>query len=299
MITPATAYWNQRQTLSKLLPRFKGMGDAVGQLTDLTRFQWAQLASMALEFKPDLIIELGRGQGNSTCLFTEAANVLGNTKIVSLCLSTGFVEQTLPRLFHGGYVTPGWLKPLECWATDILFFDFESLLKKHDRVLIFWDAHGFEVASCVLGRILPILQHKEHIVMMHDMSDQRYSSDESLNYNDQILWRGRDADGARIVLGHINSAVPQAVSIVDFSCRNHIDLLTADHSLHTELKPDRERVAEMRHLLGDDFFSLQAHWLCFSLNDYPGPLTFPRFVLPEKPLSDFSVDLLQGINESL
>lgn len=299
MITPATAYWNQRHILSGLRPRFSGMGDVVGQLTDLTRFQWAQLASMALEFKPDLIIELGRGKGNSTCLFTEAANILGNTRVVSLCLGAGFVEQTLPRLLHGGFVTPGWLKPLECWVTDILFFDFESLLKKYNRVLLFWDAHGFEVASCVLGKILPILQHKEHIVMMHDMSDQRYSSKESLDYNNQILWRGRDTDGARIVLGYINSAVPQAVSIVDFSCRNQIDLLTADHSLHTELKPYPEKLAEMAQLLGDEFFSLQAHWLCFSLNDYNHPMTFPRFVLPEKPLLDCSLDLLQDLNSVL
>src|SRR6185369_3385136 len=148
MITPATAYWKQRHKLSELRQRFRGMGDAVNHHTDLTMFQWAQLSAMALEFKPDLILELGRGKGNSTCLFTESANIIGNTKVVSLCLSTGFIEQTLPRLFHGGYVAPGWLNPLECWATDILFFDFESLLNKHNRVLLFWDAHGFVVASC-------------------------------------------------------------------------------------------------------------------------------------------------------
>lgn len=299
MITPATAYWNQRHKLSELCPRFKGMGEAVGHLIDLSYFQWAQLTSMALEFKPDLIIELGRGKGNSTCIFTEAANILENTKVVSLCLSTGFVEQTLPRLFQGGYVPNGWLKPLECWVTDILFFSFEALINKHKRVMVFWDAHGFEVASCVLGKILPLLQHKEHVVIMHDMSDQRYASNESLDYDNQVLWRGNEGEGARMVLGFINSAVPQAISITDFSCRNHIDLLTADHSFHTELKPYPERVSEMLHLLGDDFFSLNAHWLCFSLNDSHYPMTFPRFVPPEKPLLDCTIDLLRNINDSL
>lgn len=299
MITPATAYWNQRHKLSALRDRFTGMGEAVGELSHLSSFQWAQLAAMALEYQPDLILELGRGKGNSTCVFTEAANIIGNTKVVSLCLGVAFVEQSLPQLFERGFVTAGWLKPLECWVADILFFDFESLLKKYNRVLVFWDAHGFEVASCVLGRVLPILQNKEHIVMMHDMSDQRYCDDESLEYNNQILWRGSDADGARLVLGHINSAVPQAVSIFDFSCRNRLDLLSADHSLHTEMKPYSERVAEMQHLLGSDFFSLNAHWFCFSLNDCHHPITFPRFVLPEKPHLGCAVDLLQDLNNIL
>ena len=298
MLTPATAYWNQRYRLSELCPRFRQMGETIGELTHLSYFQWAQLASMALEFKPDLILELGRGKGNSTCVFTETANIIGSTKVVSLCLSAGFLEQTLPRLFQGCHLPPGWLAPLECWVADILSFDYEPLLNKHNRILVFWDAHGFEVASCVLGRILPILQHKEHIVMMHDMSDQRYLSRDSLDYGDQILWRGDDAEGARMVLGFINSAEPQAVSIVDFACRNRIDLLTADHSLHTELKPHPEKVAEMLHLLGDDFFSLNGHWLSFSLNDYHRPFFFPRFVLPEKPRM-VAVDLLQYLNETL
>ncbi len=299
MLTPATAYWKQRHNLSELCSRFKVMGETIGELTHLSYFQWAQLAAMALEYKPDLILELGRGKGNSTCVFTEAANMLGSTKVVSLCLGSHFVEHSLPRLFQNASISSGWLKRLECWVTDILFFDFETLLTKYNRILVFWDAHGFEVANCVLGRILPLIQHKQHIVLMHDISDQRYLNTDTLNYNDQILWRGSDAEGARMVLGFINSAVPQAISITDFSCRNGIDLLTADHSLHTELGPCNEKVAEMTHLLGDDFFSLDAHWLCFSLNNHPGPFTFPRFVQPEKPMLDCSVDLLQQLNNTL
>lgn len=298
MLTPATAYWNQRHTLSDLRPRFRGMGETVGELSHLSYFQWAQLAAMVLEFKPDLILELGRGKGNSTCVFTEAANLLGNAKVVSLCLSTGFADQSLPGLFRGGYLTPGWLRALECWVADILCFDYEALLSRYGRVLVFWDAHGFEVAGCVLGRIMPILRHKEHLVMMHDMSDQRYIDNDTLDYNEQILWRGNDGEGARMVLGFINSAVPQAISIVDFACRNWIDLLTADHSLHTELGPHPDKVDEMMKLLGGDFFSLNGHWLCFSLNDYPRQFTFPRFVLPDKPQLE-AVDLLRHLNESL
>lgn len=275
------------------------MGEAVGELGHLSTFQWAQLAAMALEFKPDLIVELGRGKGNSTCVFTETANIIGDTKVVSLCLGTAFVEESLPRLFKRGLVANGWLKPLECWIADIVCFDYESLLSKYNKILVFWDAHGFEVASCVLGSMLPILQSKEHIVMMHDLCDQRYCSAESLSYNNQILWRGSDAEGARLVLGHINSAVPQAISIFDFACRNHLDLVSADHSYHTELKPYPDRVNEMQRLLGKNFFSLNGHWFCFSLNGCHLPITYPRFVLPDRPHLDFAVDMLRELNQTL
>jgi len=153
-VIPSVAYWNQRFVLSKNRMRLKSLGESVGRLTDLTLFQWAQMMSMALEFKPDLILELGRGKGNSTCVFTESAHLLGGSqhcKVVSLCLTDDFTRESLPRLFKSGLVDNNWLEPLECWVTDILFFDFETLLKNHTRILIFWDAHGFEVASCVLG----------------------------------------------------------------------------------------------------------------------------------------------------
>jgi hypothetical protein len=32
----------------------------------------------------------------------------------------------------------------------------------------------------------------------------------------------------------------------------------------------------MRSLLGDELFSLQGHWFHFSLNEHPGPYTFPK-----------------------
>jgi hypothetical protein len=36
-----------------------------------------------LAFASDLIIELGRRYSNSTCVFTQAANELGNTEVLS------------------------------------------------------------------------------------------------------------------------------------------------------------------------------------------------------------------------
>ena len=297
--TPAGAYWNQRHRLAALKQRFSTMSDAVDHKTDLNLYQWMQIAAMALEFRPDLILELGRGRGNSTCIFTEVANILGgkdSCSVTSLCLSFDYVTEVVPRLLESKVVDRQWFQPLDCWYTDILAFDYEALLKGKKRVLVFWDAHGFEVAGCMLGRILPQLVEKQHMVLMHDMSDQRYLGPHSFKYNGERLWRGNNWEGPRIILGNINSAVEQAVSITDFSSRNHIELLSADHSNHTEIKPYPERMKELQQLLGDEFFQLQGHWFCFSLNDYPGPFTFPKYVAPEKYLADEQVELVSKLN---
>jgi cephalosporin hydroxylase len=47
------------------------------------------MTAAVLEFKPDLILELGRAMGNSTAAFTNAANLLGPSacRVLSLCLS--------------------------------------------------------------------------------------------------------------------------------------------------------------------------------------------------------------------
>lgn len=293
--TPAGAYWNQRHRLAGLKERFSTMSDAVDHKTDLNLYQWMQIAATALEFRPDLILELGRGRGNSTCIFTEVANILGGKEycsVTSLCLSFDYVTHVIPRLLESRVVGRQWFQPLDCWYTDILAFDYETLLKGKKRVLVFWDAHGFEVAGCMLGRILPQLVDKKHMVLMHDMSDQRYLGPDSVKYNGERLWRGNNWEGPRIILGHINSAVEQAVSISDFSSRNGIELLSADHSNHTEIKPYPEKMNELQQLLGGEFFQLQGHWFCFSLNDYPGPFTFPKYVPPEKYLADEQIELI-------
>ena len=274
-VTPSQAYWNQRKELAEFRPRAEQLQQAM-DAGDLSTFQWAQLFAMALEFKPDLILELGRLTGNSTCVFTEAANRLGSCSVISLDLEDYWEKKTLPKI--GKIVPPDWFKPLQALRTNILTFDFETVLKNASRVLVFWDAHGFEIAECVLGRILPAIQHKPHLVMMHDMSDARYCDPQStIPYGENRLWTGLTAGGERVRLGHISSAVPQSIAIVDFTSRNEVTLNSADHDLHTEFGSDSSKKAELEKLLGDKFFSLEAHWFWFSLNGMTQPCTFPRY----------------------
>jgi hypothetical protein len=275
--TPGRAYWNQRARLGAARDRLLTLSRTVGRPSDLAPYQFAQLVAGCLEFKPDLILELGRGFGNSTCAFTEAANQLGGvtrTRVVSLCKSREWDILTRPALTP--VVGDSWFAPLEALTTDILTFDYRPHLSGAQRVIVFWDAHGFEIAECVLGTILPLLADRAHLVFMHDLSDVRYCPPSLADYGEHGMWKGENAGDARLRIGIVDSAVAQAISVIDFSGRNNITLDSADHSFDVDLAQYGGRADQMRELLGDELFGLQGHWFWFTLNERPGPYTFPK-----------------------
>jgi hypothetical protein len=143
--------------------------------------------------------------------------------------------------------------------------------------MLFWDAHGMDIAECVLGEIVPLMAAKEHLVLMHDLSDARRANPESLRYGRHGLWRKNDWDGTRLVLGHIHSAVEQAVAIVDFATRNRLTVESADRSIAEEIGAHAERVVEMKTRLGD-LWAPHAHWFWFTCGERGGgEMTFPWF----------------------
>jgi hypothetical protein len=281
--SPARAYWNQRVTLANARDRILALSQAVNHTSDLWPYQWAQLMAAAIDYEPDVILELGRGKGNSTCAFTEASNLKnGQIRVLSLCLSDDWERVTLPRV--RSIVPKSWFGPLDALRVDILDFDYELALSGAKRVLIFWDAHGFDIAECVLGEILPVVANIEHLVIMHDLSDTRYSSEEGLEYQGHGIWKGNNWSGPRLKLGIIDSAVEQSIAALDFATRNHIALDSADHSFRSSLTPAQQ--ATMRSLLGE-LFETQGHWFYFSLNETPGPYKFPRYTRPNVTTTGF------------
>lgn len=107
---------------------------------------------------------------------------------------------------------------------------------------------------------------------MHGLSDRRYWP--QAEYGRDGMWKGTNY-GPPFRLGPIDSRAAQAISVMDFTSRNRLTLDSADHSLHLLFADDPAKFAEMRKLLGDEFFSLQGHWFWFSLNERPGPYVFP------------------------
>jgi hypothetical protein len=266
----AQACWNQRDTLVQLKPRILAFARAAEDPTSLNLYQHAQLMAAALEFRPDLILELGRGYGNSTCDFTEAANHLGTARVLSLDQYSNW-NRTAGRLRE--FVQPSWFDRLEAVETNILTFNFKDALAGSRRVLLFWDAHGFEIAKVVLGRIMPELADREHLVIVHDIGDLRHQGVETLSYGDNELWTGGSNTSRFLKIGFLDSNVEQVIAILDFSTRNRFPLYTADHSLATELNTAQS--AELARLWGD-MFSQYGQWLYFSLREAAGALTFPK-----------------------
>ena len=97
-VTPSRAYWNQRDVIADFLPLAEQLQNAVDCAGNLSPFQWIQLFAMTMEFKPDVILDLGRAKGNSACVFTEAANRLGSCSVISLDIENSWEEESLPNV---------------------------------------------------------------------------------------------------------------------------------------------------------------------------------------------------------
>jgi hypothetical protein len=271
MRTPAQALWAQRERLSRHFSRWQRLAALVGRPGDLAPSQWLQLAAFALDYRPDLIVELGRGYGNSTALFLEVAWQLGDCRVLSLCNSTYWNEHTRPRLARE--LEPQWFAAGEILEVDILRTALE--LDGSQRCLVFWDAHGFEVAEWVLGYLLPRLSVRSHRVLLHDLSDRRYCQ-AARDYQTVPLWKGGNADLPGMHLGHVFSRVAQAISVVDFTARNQVPLTSADESLHDL---NAAEAAELEERFGA-WFSRTGHWFWFSLEEQPVEPVFPEYAFP-------------------
>jgi len=276
-ISPAKALLQNQQVIKSEKKRIELLIKCVNSPNELNTSQWIQIMAFLLEFKPDLILELGRGYGNSTCVFIEVCHLLSSIEcnITSICQSLEWNQRTVPCIKRS--LGDQWFKPLNAITTDIRDFDYDILFSGKKRIVIFWDAHGFEVAETVLGKILPLIKDKPHLVIMHDISDTRYNGDGVRYYGENGLWKGKNnCTGPRVHLGHINSCVEQSVAIVDFCSRNMLTLHSSDESYHTEISD--ENWEKLIDALGNDYVSKNGHWFWFTLNEAAVEITFPKVI---------------------
>jgi hypothetical protein len=284
MIELAAALWNQRHRILEAKDRLVQLRAAVNWQGDLDLATWVQLYAFCLEFNPDLIIELGRGYGNSTCIFTETANQLGNTQVISIGYDSekAWNTQTAPRL--AGIVSPEWFKPLRILEQDILETNFSEIVSAGTRILLFWDAHGKELADYVLGDLIRLLRKKDHIVLVHDIEDARYCD------VDPAYIR---ADGLpQIWLGDLVSPFDELFPLYDFLSRNRIAFASPLQSLNRELLQNEQKCTELQRCWGLDFPTptpLEAGgWIYFDLRERHGfgltrELIFPKFPREKLP----------------
>jgi hypothetical protein len=292
-LSVANHYYGQRLALAEDRVVLERLIEAVGWTNDLLPFQWAQWYATVLAFQPDLIIELGRGHGNSTALFCQALNRLSAGRVESFCLSQEWDRQTKPRL--QSWLPPKWFAPLTAHTANIVAIDFSRVVANAKRVIVLWDAHGFAVAEKVLGSLLPVLVDRPHLVLLHDISDARYhagpapgtdaadtpKSDAAGDYHGHRLWQGaswQQSSGSlrsRVRIGWMDSCQDQVIAVADFTSRNAIDLKSADHDYHEFFDQRPDLAVQMVDAVGASLFSTSAHWAYLQLSGDGRKVHFP------------------------
>jgi hypothetical protein len=276
--SPAVALWDNRETLTRALPEIRAVRETlelgIGGRRDFVQQQWLQLASVVVEFKPDLILELGRGYGNSLCAMALGLKMLRPrpARLVSLCIANSFIEISRPYL-ETHLDDPSLFAPVEALTKNIVDHDFSADLQRASRVLVFWDAHGYDLAIDLLARLFPMLSGKEHLAIVHDMADLNYVDSTFRRYDSGPLWQAMGSAPPKFILGNVGCQYEESIALADFLGRNGLKFHSAESSYFPELS--QEQVEELKRRFGDDF-SQFGFWYYFSLNEACGrDLNFP------------------------
>jgi len=281
----ARAIVDGRAELEETLPQLRALRDclhaATGGPRDFVNQQWLQLISVVNAFKPDLIIELGRGYGNSTCAFALAAKMLGSPscRILSLCLADSFATISRPYI-EANFPDPSLFSRLDVRTGDIQAFDFAPHIANAERVFVFWDAHGYDLAQAILSNLFRLLEHKPHLAVVHDMADLKYMDSNLRRYDSGADWLKLGSAPPKYVLGNVGAQYEEGIALVDFLGRNGIPFRSAESSYFEEL--NTEETASLEQAFGNDY-SRYGFWYSFSLNEAEAPISFPVVPTVEKP----------------
>ena len=205
-------------------PRLLAMRDAIESQNNLSASQAFQLHAAVLSFRPDLVIELGRAYGNSTAALHDAALAIGaHTVSVGFEGASGWSNRTAPRFLAHGVVDERWFDNLTILDQDIRTVDFVPYARDAKRVLVWWDAHGDDLAWFVLGALLPAIQGKVNVVAVHDIADSRHEGHDGAYVRTDGMpnfWQG-----------YLVCPFEEIVPLFDFVSRNGIPFQTASASL--------------------------------------------------------------------
>ncbi len=279
-----SALWIQRYQLHKARPRLEKLAKTINRITDLGISQYAQLYAITLQFKPSLIIELGRGWGNSTAIFTQAANQLPQTrKVLSICLSNDWQQHISGKISQ--IVEPEWFDKLDARVANILDLPLQHYIRIQDSILFLWDAHGMDIAEHVLGKILPKLKGYKHLVLVHDVTDVRYNK-HLKQYDNNSLWKkycDDNLDNPYLIINNMASMFEEIIPILDFTNRNDILINSVEHDIRNFVYRNRDRKHELVSILGKNMASSLSSIHYFSLNSLPKKrqITFPAIKHPK------------------
>lgn len=141
--------------------------DLVASHRDLQLEEWYALHDLVMRFRPDLILELGRGYGNSTVVLVDAANQV-RARVVSVGndVPPAWENETRPKIQPR--LGNRWFEPLTVLQGQIEDTDLGPWLLGSRRSVLFWDAHGNDLAEYIVSALLPSLPSPS-LVVVHDM----------------------------------------------------------------------------------------------------------------------------------
>lgn len=268
MFDLAVAVHARRSELAEAASDLIRLREAIASPTDLSLAQWLQLYATTLAYQPSLVLELGRGLGNSTTVFTAAATKLPATRVVSIGYDVGqaWRNKTAPELKP--LVGDRFFSCLDVRNGDIRDVDFGPIVGDAGRVILWWDAHGADLGWFVLGELLPTLAKRDALVCVHDVSDSLYEGPTTAYHRHDgmpIFW-----------LGDIVSPFQEIYPLVDFLSRNRLDYSTPLRSLAAMRERDEPAWRQLNEAL--EPLAVEAlregGWLYFELD---GAEVFPRY----------------------
>ena len=233
----AAAIENNIDALENIASELHAVLQLIDDSGNLTFRQGLCLAALCLERSPDVVLDLGTGRGNSAAVFSVVAKMLQGLGH-DLTIHT-FDTQNRWKVETSAKLDADIAKRVVPHVGDLTEFNFDPVLKSAGSVLVFWDAHGFAVADTVLTRVMPIIAERRHIVVCHDISDNRFHL-QRRSYGGLPFWRGMDhfydkRNTTEINIGWISTVVDQILPLTDFCFRNDIEIFSFDYQIRHEL----------------------------------------------------------------
>jgi len=309
---PGQALWDNRHSVAKVIPRLESFFDAISSQSnmDMLPEDYPKLFAAVLAFRPDYVVEVGRLNGNSTCILTEAVQGIEKATVLSICLTDHWFKRSLPKIGH--LISPGWLGKLDARVINLTDLDVERTLGDKERVLFILDAHGWTVAEYTLGIVFPQLIRRKSLVLVHDiiipahwgeLRTKYYPNDPKKSgkidtYANKGIWKGDPKGDQFLFANDLAGSYPEFLAFVDFSERNKLKLQSVEEDIRREIHELPERRKEMVGLLGERMYSPFSAYAWMDLNRLANSSTlhFPKF---EMPFSDSESQLVEQLRDDL
>jgi hypothetical protein len=153
-------FQKQREYLWDLCRRLEAQND-------FTFDDWEILFHVLENYRPDFILEVGRGAGNTTCVMLEHCIRYPEVCFISVDLYDHWnqlITDRLPQDFLDQ------IRGYELLQQNFLDFDIQRIKKgTWEKLLLFWDINDIEATSYLATDVLPDLTNRNTLVAVHDV----------------------------------------------------------------------------------------------------------------------------------